>query len=108
MDIVSTESQPTKEQMESYMKDWMIWINGITEKGQLADGGLHIMNEGRILRPGDVVENQPYAVNKESINGYILVNAQDIDEAVEIAKDCPILNGKGTSVEVREAMKLGM
>jgi hypothetical protein len=40
--------------------------------------------------------------NTASILGYILILASSLDQAVELAKDCPILSGKGTSVEVRE------
>ena len=35
---------------------------------------------------------------------YIIIKAKDLDDAVSIAKDCPILQGEGTSVEVREAV----
>ena len=54
-----------------------------------------------------MVEDNPFAVNKESVNGSIVICAANIEDAAEIAKDCLILNGKGTSVKVREAMKLG-
>ena len=107
MDIVSPEMQPSKEQMATYMQDWMKWINSIIDKGQLADGGLHITNEGRVLRPDNELEEKPYSVNNESINGYIVVSAENIDDAVKLAEGCPLLNGRGTSVEVREALKLG-
>ena len=54
-----------------------------------------------------MAEDKPYALNKESVNRFIVISAANIEDAAEIAKDCPILNGKRTSVEVREAMKLG-
>lgn len=46
-------------------------------------------------------EDNPYTVNKKSVNGFIVICAANIEDATEIAKDCPILNGKGTSEEVR-------
>ncbi|SEF66887.1 hypothetical protein SAMN05421877_10295 [Sphingobacterium lactis] len=75
------------------MQDWMKWINSISKKGQLADGGLHIMNEGKVLRPDNVVEDNPYTVNKESVNGFIVASAANKEDDAEIAKECPILNG---------------
>jgi hypothetical protein len=45
-------------------------------------------------------------VNNESVAGYILIFAKDMDEAVHIAKACPILLGEGTSVEVRKVAGL--
>jgi hypothetical protein len=43
----------------------------------------------------------PYVEIKEALGGYIIVKANGFDEAVEIAKGCPIVNG-GASVEVRK------
>ena len=42
----------------------------------------------------------PYVEVKDSIQGYMLLEAKDIDQAVELARGCPILEGDGT-VEVR-------
>ena len=39
------------------------------------------------------------------ISGYSLVNAPDMDAAVEMAKGCPALNSGGT-VEVAQAMDM--
>jgi hypothetical protein len=102
MDIISMEAQPTSEQMEEYMRQWMKWINEISETGQLAKGGNHLSRSGRLLRPKNVISDGPYAANKESVAGYIIILAKDMDDAVRIAGRCPILQGEGTSVEVRE------
>ena len=39
---------------------------------------------------------------KETIGGYIIVRADSIDEAVQFAGGCPILQGEGNSKEVRK------
>jgi hypothetical protein len=49
----------------------------------------------------------PYVLNKESIAGYIIILAKDMEDATSIAKKCPILQGEGTSVEVRETANPG-
>lgn len=102
MDILTKEIQPSPEQMELYMTQWMEWINDISAQNQLADGGNHLSYSGKVLRPNNVMTDEPYSVNKESVAGYIIILAKDIDDAVRIAKKCPILQGEGTSVEVRE------
>lgn len=38
------------------------------------------------------------------VGGYLIVNAKDIDEAVEISKGCPIFEENG-KVEVRQVQK---
>lgn len=107
MDIISQEAQPSKEQMEIYMKQWMSWIKDISEKGMLADGGNHFSKQGRVLKPNDRVYQQPYIAEDISLAGYIIVLAENLDEATDIAKKCPILNGQNTSVEIRETAKPG-
>lgn len=107
MDITNEEAQPSKKQMESYMQQWMSWISEIAEKQQLADGGNHFSRQGRVLKPNHEVIETPHISNNNSIAGYIIVLAQNLDEATEIAKKCPILNGQNTSVEIRETATAG-
>jgi hypothetical protein len=103
LDILNKDEQPTKEQMEIYMQQWMKWLDGISEKGQLAEGGNHLQYSGKIVKPGGVVLDQPYSSNSESVAGYIIVLAKNMEDAVEMAKQCPILNGGDkNSVEIRE------
>jgi hypothetical protein len=54
-----------------------------------------------------VITDGPYAEIKESIAGFIIVKADSFDEAVSMARACPILKGEGNSVEVRKAMGKG-
>ena len=102
MDVTNKEAQPTQQQMKSYMQQWMAWINDIADNDQLADGGNHLSAQGRVLKPNNEVIETPHISNDNSVAGYILVLADDIDEATKIAKKCPILNGENTSVEIRE------
>ena len=107
MDIANKEAQPSKQQMEIYMQQWMQWINEIRNKGQLADGGNHFSRQGRVVNPNNEVLETPHIANNISIAGYIIVLAKNIDEATTIAKKCPILNGENTSVEIREVATPG-
>ena len=102
MDLDTPEKQPTNEQMNEYMKMWGRWIDAIATKNQLLEGGNHFSKEGRVIRPAEQVTEGPYVANAESVAGYILVAAASFEEAVELAKSCPILAGDGNSVEIRE------
>lgn len=105
MDI-SPGAQPAPQQMQQYMKDWMAWINDIEANGSLS-GGNHMMPAGKVVMPGGKVSDGVYTKDKESVAGYITVLAKDMDEALRIAKQCPILHGDGNSVEVRQTATPG-
>jgi len=49
----------------------------------------------------DVVTDGPFAETKEALGGFYLVEARDLDHAIEIAKLCPARFG---GVEVRPVM----
>lgn len=108
MDITDPKKQPSKKQMEQYMRQWMLWINEIEDNGQLADGGNHFSREGRVLKPKGEITHNPCIENNMSVAGYIIITADSIDEATTIAAKCPILNGDQTSVEIRETALPGM
>jgi hypothetical protein len=54
-----------------------------------------------VVKWGNVVTDGPYAEIKESLAGFIMVRATDFEDALSMAKACPILGGAGNSVEVR-------
>ena len=49
---------------------------------------------------GERVVDGPYAEAKEAVGGYLFLTVADLDEATEIAKQCPGLV-HGLTVEVR-------
>jgi hypothetical protein len=101
LDLITKEAQPSPEQMKIYMQRYQSWIEGIVAEGKFA-GGKGLSVEGKVLKPNNVVTDGPFAEIKESIAGFIIIKAKDLDEAVGLAKGCPILNGQGNSVEVRK------
>lgn len=102
MDITTKGAQPSAEQMKVYMAQWDKWVKSIASKNRLATGGHHLSAEGKVLKPKNVIKDGPYTKKNKSVVGYILIKAANFGEAVKTARDCPILQGKGTSVEVRK------
>jgi hypothetical protein len=72
-------------------------------------GALGVKMEGQALQPtmtattirGDVVTDGPFAETKEALGGYYLIEAKDLDQALEVGKLCPAGFG---GVEVRPIM----
>jgi len=93
------------EQMQSWMKQTMDWIGGIAAQNKFVAGTGLPFEDARVVRPNNVVTNGPFGEIKETIGGYIIVKANSVDEAVEFAKGCPVLQGEGNSMEVRKIAK---
>jgi hypothetical protein len=97
----ANDSKEAKE----YIQSWITWMQGLGQKGILV-GAENLQRTGKQVNgKSKVVTDGPFIVAKEMVNGYIIVNAKDIDEAVEIAKGCPIFKENG-KVEVRPVQKL--
>jgi hypothetical protein len=80
----------------------MDWIGGIAAQNKFSGGNGLPFEESKVVRHNSVVTNGPFGEIKETIGGYIIVKAESVDEAVEFAKGCPVLQGDGNSVEVRK------
>ncbi len=96
---------PSPEQLQQIMQKFGRWTDSLRKQGKFVGSeGLRI-DDARLVRMqnGKIVVDGPFAETKETIGGYIIVNAANYDEAVEMAKDCPGLTVDGPfSVEVRE------
>ncbi|PJZ57245.1 YciI family protein [Leptospira barantonii] len=101
LDLVTKEAQPSPEQLEVYMKQYHDWVGKIISLNKFS-GGTGLSTEGKVIRSNGIVTDGPYVDIKESIAGFIVIKAKDFEEAASIAKECPILNGDGNSVEVRK------
>jgi hypothetical protein len=93
------------EQMQKWMKQTMDWISGISAQNKFVGGNGLPFEDARVVKHNSIVTNGPFGEIKETIGGYIIVKANSVDEAVEFAKGCPVLQGEGNSVEVRKIAK---
>lgn len=89
------------EQMETWMKQTMDWIGGIAAQNKFVGGTGLPFDDARVVHAGNMVTNGPFGDIKETIGGFITVKAESVEEAVEFAKGCPVLQGEGNTVEVR-------
>ena len=93
------------EQMQEWMKQTMDWIGGIAAQNKFVGGTGLPFADAKVVWPKNVVTNGPFGEIKETIGGFITVKANSVEEAVEFAKGCPVLQGEGNSVEVRRIAK---
>jgi len=101
------ETRPHKPQeADEITQRWIAWIKSIGERGHLKDRGLPLELNGKVVAQS-VVTDGPYAETKDLVCGFTLIEAKDLDEAVELTKGCPIFEVGGL-VEVRPAIQIGM
>jgi hypothetical protein len=91
--------------MQEWMKQTMDWIGGIAAQNKFVGGTGLPFADAKVVWHNNVVTNGPFGEIKETIGGFITVKADSVEEAVEFAKGCPVLQGKGNSVEVRKIAK---
>ena len=96
------------EEMQQHFEKWVAWFKELGATGRLKDPGHPLEGSGKVVSGNQkVVKDGPYAEAKDVVGGYITVEADDIAQAVELSKGCPILEAGGT-VEVRPVQKLKM
>jgi hypothetical protein len=78
------------------------WAEDLRQAGKLVDA-FKLADGARLMqkRDGQIQVDGPFAETKETIGGYYLVYAESYDEAIKIARDCPIF-GEGGTVEIRQ------
>ena len=92
------------EQMQAELGKWNDWMSTIAKQGKLV-GGQPLYPNGKVLKgTSKKLTDGPFIEGKDMVGGYLLIKANDYDDAVEISKACPSLNSVDGSVEVREIM----
>jgi len=89
------------EEIQKVMNQLMAWFEGLHRQGKVK-AGQPLGEEGRTIsgRKGRSVADGPFPESKEAVGGYLILQANDLDEAVAIAKEYPCLD-HGATVEVR-------
>jgi len=102
------EAGRSPERAQQVMQKWMAWFKELAEKGHIKDRGQPLERTGKLVNgKRKTVIDGPFAEAKDVVGGYTLILANDLDQAAELSKGCPILEVDG-QVEVRPVMKLNM
>src|SRR3954451_14016015 len=87
------------EEIQNVMSRWIAWFDRLSQQG-VAKAGQPLTDKGKLVsgKKGRTVVDGPFPESKETVAGYILLKADTLDQAVEIAKECPGLD-YGVSIE---------
>jgi hypothetical protein len=92
------------DELQQALMKWKTWIDQLTKDG-LYNGGERFIRNGTVVKGSKKqVVDGAYSVGNEIVGGYISIKANDLQEAIEISKGCPIFNYDG-NIEIREVVK---
>jgi len=92
------------EELQQVMDRFMVWSDGLAKSGKVK-GGQALARESKTVsgKNGRIIADGPFTEAKEAIGGYLLLQVDNFDEALAIAKSCPGLD-YGGSIEIRPAL----
>lgn len=100
--------QQSPEKWQAHMQKWMQWMGDLAQKQKFLGAQPLSISGKQVIGNKKVVTDGPFMEGKEMVGGYLMCKADTYEEAVEIAKGCPILEFDDGIVEVREIQELKM
>lgn len=88
------QSRPSPEEMQVLAGQWHAWMQKF---GGSIVGGDGLKPSGRLVKAG-IVSDGPYVEAKEVIASFSMIQAENYDAALAIAKECP----GDYQIEIRE------
>jgi len=99
---------PSMEQLKAIGAQYDAYTAMLRDRGAFVGGDeLQPTSTATTIRVRDgqtLITDGPFAETKEALGGYYLIEAVDLDEAIELAQGCP--GAQWGSIEVRPIMEL--
>jgi len=92
----------TPEKMQEMMAKFQAWQEKFD--ANIASMGGKLSGEGKVFSSAGMTDG-PYVESKEIVGGFMIIAADSLDEAVQVAQACPpIADSSNAVVEIREIM----
>lgn len=92
-------SPPSPAQMQEMFASFNAWKDKF--KDNIVDMGGKLMPGGKILSAAGVTDG-PFVEVKEIVGGFMIIAADSLELALEVARQSPGLMSPGSSIELRE------
>ena len=87
-------AKPSPEEMQALQTAWYAWMQKFSSAIVTGDG---LKRTGRLVKAG-LVTDGPYVEAKEIIVSFAIIQADNYEAAMAIARECP----PGHTIEIRE------
>jgi hypothetical protein len=91
--------KPSPAQMEEMYKKFNAWRTQFEQN--IADIGGRLSDVAKVLTT-EGASDGPFVEAKEVVGGFMVLSATNIEEATQIARQCPGVIAPGASLEIRE------
>ncbi|HET6256523.1 MAG TPA: YciI family protein [Puia sp.] len=88
----SDHSTISPEKNQQRMERFGEWVQKVLNGRYVAGAPLEDMDARLLKTRTEVLTDGPFLESKEMISGYIVISADDIEEATELTKQCPLLD----------------
>ncbi len=97
-------SKLSESEFMDTMKDYIAWVEELTKDGTFVGGHKLADEPGKLLvatESGVELHDGPFAEMTEVLGGIMVIQAEDYDDAVRIARTCPHLI-HNSRIEIRQ------
>jgi hypothetical protein len=95
--------QPSPAQMQEMYATFNAWKEKF--KDNILDMGAPLKLGGTVVTKAGATDG-PFVEVKEIVGGYMIVSADTLERAIEVARESPGVMSPGSSVEVREIREM--
>ena len=87
----SDHSVATPEKLQARMAAFNEWVQKVLD-GRFVGGAPLEDGDARLLKSRtEIVTDGPFLESKEMISGYMIINADNVEEATRLTTECPLL-----------------
>lgn len=90
----------TPEECAKSFQVMIDWIESLTQSGNFLSSE-PLSNAGKYIAKDYVLSDGPFIESKEAISGYMMIQAENLEQASALIQTCPMVVNDGAIIEVR-------
>jgi len=90
----------TAEESARSIQTMVNWIEALAESGNYVNSE-PLMDKGKYISRDYVLSDGPFIESKEAISGYMMMQAENLEQASAIMQTCPLMLNDRAIIELR-------
>jgi hypothetical protein len=95
----------TEDERKFCVQELSSWVRELAASGNYVEGKPLLM-EGKYVTKDHILSDGPFIEAKEGVSGYLIINAENLNQAASIAQSCPYVISGEMVIEVRPFMNV--